>query len=194
MKAALVTLREAVDRKIAEIGESWSSVRALGVGIPGLMDRDGNLVLAPNLGWRDVPIRAMLEEIFDCPVAVDNDTKAAAMAERLFGLCRKTDDYVYLTGDSGVGGALVLGGRVYRGSGGFAGEIGHTKASALRKGITVLQTAHATVLGVLHGAMVEPELMDLKRDGMLALDMTLAAYVKDGVFVPGTVPEPLPEA
>ena len=53
---------------------------------------------------------------------------------------------------------------------------------------------HATVLGVLHGAMVEPELMDLKRDGMLALDMTLAAYVKDGVFVPGTVPEPLPEA
>lgn len=53
---------------------------------------------------------------------------------------------------------------------------------------------HATVLGVLHGAMVEPELMDLKRDGMLALDMTLAAYVKDGVFVPGTVPEPLPDA
>ena len=53
---------------------------------------------------------------------------------------------------------------------------------------------HATVLGVLHGAMVEPELMDLKRDGMLALDMTLAAYVKEGVFVPGTVPEPLPEA
>lgn len=53
---------------------------------------------------------------------------------------------------------------------------------------------HATVLGVLHGAMVEPDLMDLKRDGMLALDMTLAAYVKEGVFVPGTVPEPLPEA
>ena len=51
---------------------------------------------------------------------------------------------------------------------------------------------HATVLGVLHGAMVEPELMDLKRDGMLALDMTLTAYVKEGVFVPGSIPEPLP--
>ncbi|UEM23258.1 ROK family transcriptional regulator [Skermanella mucosa] len=129
MKAALVTLRKAVDREIAEIGETWSSVRALGVGIPGLMDRNGTLILAPNLGWRDVPIRAMLEEIFDCPVEVDNDTKAAAIAERLFGLCRETDDYVYLTGDSGVGGALVLGGRVYRGAGGFAGEIGHTKVS-----------------------------------------------------------------
>lgn len=54
---------------------------------------------------------------------------------------------------------------------------------------------HATVLGVLHGAMVEPELMDIRRDGMLALDMTLAAYVRDGVFVPGSAPsviEPLP--
>ncbi len=70
-------------------------------------------------------------------------------------------------------------------------------ASQLREGADpkiAARMLHATVLGVLHGAMVEPDLMDLKRDGMLALDMTLAAYVKDGVFVPGTVPEPLPEA
>ncbi|KAF1014868.1 MAG: HTH-type transcriptional regulator TtgR [Stenotrophomonas maltophilia] len=53
---------------------------------------------------------------------------------------------------------------------------------------------HATVLGVIHGAMVEPEMMDLKRDGMLAVDMTLAAYVKEGVFTPGAMPERLPEA
>ena len=50
---------------------------------------------------------------------------------------------------------------------------------------------HATVLGVLHGAMVEPELMDIRRDGMLALDMTLAAYVKEGVFEAGSAPTPL---
>jgi predicted NBD/HSP70 family sugar kinase len=86
-------------------------------------------VLAPNLGWRDVPIRAMLEDLFGCPVEVDNDTKAAAIAERLFGMCRRTDDFIYVTGDSGVGGALFLGGRLYRGAGGFAGEIGHTKVA-----------------------------------------------------------------
>ncbi len=51
---------------------------------------------------------------------------------------------------------------------------------------------HATVLGVLHGAMVEPELMDIQRDGMLALDITLAAYVREGVFEPGSPPAPLP--
>ncbi|EWY40253.1 transcriptional regulator [Skermanella stibiiresistens SB22] len=127
VKAALVTVRAVIDRELAEIGEGWASVRAIGVGVPGLMDRTGTLVLAPNLGWRDVPIRSTLEEMFDCPVAVDNDTKAAAIAERLFGLCRTVEDYVYVTGDSGVGGALVLGGRVYRGASGFAGEIGHTK-------------------------------------------------------------------
>lgn len=55
----------------------------------------------------------------------------------------------------------------------------------------VARMLHATVLGVLHGAMVEPELMDIRRDGMLALDMTLAAYVREGVFVPGVVPTPL---
>ena len=124
---ALKVLRETVDRELAEIGEDWSAVRAIGVGIPGLMDRSGRLVLAPNLGWRDVPIRAMLEDLFGCPVEVDNDTKAAAIAERLFGMCRRTDDFIYVTGDSGVGGALFLGGRLYRGAGGFAGEIGHTK-------------------------------------------------------------------
>jgi len=51
---------------------------------------------------------------------------------------------------------------------------------------------HATVLGVLHGAMVEPELMDIQRDGMLALDITLAAYVREGIFEPGSAPATLP--
>lgn len=53
---------------------------------------------------------------------------------------------------------------------------------------------HATVLGVLHGAMVEPELMDIQRDGMLALDMTLCAFVRQGVFEPGSPPALLPDA
>lgn len=52
----------------------------------------------------------------------------------------------------------------------------------------VARMLHATVLGVLHGAMVEPELMDIRRDGMLALDMTLAAYVRDDVFEAGSAP------
>jgi predicted NBD/HSP70 family sugar kinase len=67
----------------------------------------------------------LLQEALPAPVYVDNDTKAAAMAERLFGVCQGTDDFVYITGHSGIGGGLFLDGRLYRGSQGFAGEIGH---------------------------------------------------------------------
>jgi len=57
----------------------------------------------------------------------------------------------------------------------------------------VARMIHATTLGVLHSAMVEPELMDIERDGTAALDLTLSAYVREGVFVTGSIPEPVPE-
>ncbi len=121
-------LHEGIDRAVAASGGPGGvglPVRGVGVGIPALMDREGRLVLAPNLGWRDTPIRARLEAALGAPVYIDNDTKAAAMAERLFGVCRDVEDFVYLTGHSGVGGGLFLGGRLYRGAQGFAGEVGH---------------------------------------------------------------------
>ncbi|QCN99555.1 ROK family transcriptional regulator (plasmid) [Azospirillum argentinense] len=129
LAAALRHLHEGIDAVVAaswpEGGAAPPPLRGIGIGIPALMDREGRLVLAPNLGWRDTPIRPLLEEALGAPVHVDNDTKAAAMAERLFGACRGVEDFVYLTGHSGVGGGLFLGGRLYRGAQGFAGEIGH---------------------------------------------------------------------
>jgi predicted NBD/HSP70 family sugar kinase len=89
------------------------------------MAHDGRLAFGPNLGWRDVPLRARLAERWSVPVAVDNDTKAAALAEKLFGAARDAHDFVVIAGHSGVGGALYLGGRLQRGAGGYAGEIGH---------------------------------------------------------------------
>ncbi|MFC5359009.1 ROK family protein [Azospirillum himalayense] len=129
LATALRRLHEGIDAVVAasrpEGGAAPPPLRGIGIGIPALMDREGRLVLAPNLGWRDTPIRPLLEEALGAPVHVDNDTKAAAMAERLFGACRGVEDFVYLTGHSGVGGGLFLGGRLYRGAQGFAGEIGH---------------------------------------------------------------------
>ncbi|WP_454019921.1 ROK family protein [Azospirillum sp. Marseille-Q6669] len=129
LTTALRHLHEGIDAVVAasrpDGGAATPPLRGIGIGIPALMDREGRLVLAPNLGWRDTPIRPLLEEALGAPVHVDNDTKAAAMAERLFGACRGVEDFVYLTGHSGVGGGLFLGGRLYRGAQGFAGEIGH---------------------------------------------------------------------
>lgn len=70
-----------------------------------------------------------------------------------------------------------------------AAQLGQLKPGAQPE--LIARMLHATVLGVIHGAMVEPDMMDLRRDGMLALDMTLSAYVRDGVFEPGSAPVPL---
>jgi predicted NBD/HSP70 family sugar kinase len=124
---ALATLR----RGVAEIaaGEEASSGRLLqiGIGVPGLLDARGHLVLAPNLGWRDVPLVALLRDAFAVPVQVDNDAKAAALAERIFGVARGMQDFVFIYGNAGIGGGLHLGGRLYRGCDGLAGELGHVK-------------------------------------------------------------------
>jgi predicted NBD/HSP70 family sugar kinase len=124
---AIGQLRKATRALIQSCGFADEAVKGMGVGIPALMDLAGSLVLAPNLGWRDVAILPRLKEAFNFPVYVDNDTKAAALAEKLFGSCRDVTDFVYITGHSGVGGGLYLGGRLYRGASGFAGEVGHVK-------------------------------------------------------------------
>lgn len=122
---AIRSLRDGIDRAVRAGSGPERPVRGVGVGVPALMDRDGRLELAPNLGWRDSPIAALLQAEFDVPVHVDNDSKAAAQAERLFGAGRGLDDFVCVAGHSGVGCGLFLGGRPYRGAEGFAGEFGH---------------------------------------------------------------------
>lgn len=124
---SLRLFREGLDQIIGQSG-SEPEVRGIGVGIPGMMDRDGSLVLAPNLGWHGLPIQPMLQEGLEAPVYVDNDANAAAMAERLFGGCRDSANFVYLSCHSGLGAGLFLEGRLYRGVQGFSGEIGHVTA------------------------------------------------------------------
>jgi len=126
--AAVAGLGRGVDALLAELGVGWPAVKAVGVGIPALVARGGHLAFGPNLGWRDVPMRERLAALWPVPVAVDNDTKAAALAEKLFGTAQHARDFVVIAGHSGIGGALYLGERLVRGSGGFAGEVGHVTA------------------------------------------------------------------
>jgi len=127
---AILRLHQAVEELLGRCRRTMAEVRGIGVGVPGLMDKGGNLVLAPNLGWRDEPILQFLRERFSAPVYVDNDTKAAALAEKLFGLARDADDFLVIAGHSGIGGALFLNGALYRGASGVAGEVGHLEVVA----------------------------------------------------------------
>lgn len=102
---------------------------ALGVSAAGLVDAAGERYLfGAHLPWRDVPVRARLEERTGHRVVLDNDANCAAYAELLAGAAQGFTSVVLITIGTGIGGALVLGGRLVRGAHGLAGEFGHMQA------------------------------------------------------------------
>jgi glucokinase len=99
---------------------------AVGIGVPGLVDRTGRLAVGPNLpGVVDVAISTELGGRLDLPVVVDNDATCATWAEVRLGAARGADDAVLVTLGTGIGGGVVAGGVLQRGTNGFAGEPGH---------------------------------------------------------------------
>ena len=112
---------------LARAGVAAREVDAIGVSVPSPLDPDTGVVLnPPNLpGWHEVPVRALLEAAFGVPVFVENDANAAALAEWHFGAARGYQHAAYLTMSTGVGGGLILGGRLHRGVLASAGEVGH---------------------------------------------------------------------
>ena len=103
-------------------------VAAVGVAAAGFIDRDRATVIhAPNIAWRNEPLKAILEAGIDAPVTIENDANAAGWAEFRFGAGRDIDNMVMLTMGTGVGGAVVLDGELYRGGHGIAAELGHMR-------------------------------------------------------------------
>lgn len=102
-------------------------VGGVGVGAPGSIDFDKGVVLeAPNLGWKNVPLVAMLREGLGVPIAIDNDVNCAVLGENTLGAGRHAPDALGVWVGTGVGGGIILDRRVYRGPMGTAGEIGRT--------------------------------------------------------------------
>jgi glucokinase len=104
---------------------------ALGVGVPSTIDqRSGRAVTSVNIPLAGVDLRERLRELFDVPVAIENDGNAAAVAEHRLGAARGAQHVVMLTLGTGVGGGLILDNRLYRGAVGAAGELGHITIDA----------------------------------------------------------------
>jgi glucokinase len=98
----------------------------VGVGAAGLVDLDGVMRFAPNLDWRDYPLRSVLAEELGLPVQVENDANAAAWAEYVVGAGHDASiGALMLTVGTGVGGGLVMDGKLVRGAHGLAAEVGH---------------------------------------------------------------------
>jgi glucokinase len=105
---------------------SRHDIGAVGIGAAGFVDEARSTVLfAPNLAWRDEPVKKRVEERLGRAVLVENDANAAVWAETKFGAARGNDQVVLIAVGTGIGAALMLDGRLYRGRWGSAGEPGH---------------------------------------------------------------------
>src|SRR5918999_4785132 len=117
-------LLDALESAVGELADE--GVEAIGAGIPSTIDqRSGRAVSSVNVPLTDVDLRARLRERFGVPAAIENDANAAALAEHRYGAGRGASHMVMLTLGTGIGGGLILDGRLYRGAVGAAAELGH---------------------------------------------------------------------
>ena len=121
---------EAVVTRIAELLAAFarqvdtdgSPARAVGVGVPGIIDEQAGVArFAGNLGWRDLPLRDILEERLSLPVVLGHDVRQGAVAEGLMGAARGVDDYAFIAIGTGIAAAVMLRGRPW-GSAAFSGS------------------------------------------------------------------------
>ena len=113
---------------VTELQAGRDDVRAVGVACAGFVDRIGSTVLfAPNLAWRDEPLKMRLEALLDLPVTIENDANAAAWGEFRYGAATEADDMVLITVGTGIGGGVVVDSRLLRGAYGIGGELGHMR-------------------------------------------------------------------
>ncbi|MEO5901281.1 MAG: ROK family protein [Ilumatobacteraceae bacterium] len=117
---------DALIATLADLAREMGAVDSLGIGVPGLVSREGVLLAAPNLiDVGNVEVRRLLAGELGFDVRVDNDATCAMVAEWRVGAAVGLDDVVMVTMGTGIGGGIVAGGRLVRGTNGFAGEIGH---------------------------------------------------------------------
>lgn len=125
-ETVISNMAEYVRRVVEESPYSWEQLAGVGAGVAGFTNvRDGIIVMAPNIGFKDVPIRAILEERLGKPVKIDNDANVAALGEAWSGAGAGVENCVCYTLGTGVGGGIIINGRIYQGFSGMAGEIGH---------------------------------------------------------------------
>ena len=107
-------------------GNSMKDIELIGIGVPGLVDYNSGIIKeCVNLGWENIDICKILKEKTGKKILIENDANAAAGGEYLFGIMKNNLNSVFLTLGTGVGGGIILNGKLHRGKNGSAAEIGH---------------------------------------------------------------------
>jgi len=126
-EAVIQSILDSAHRALKHAGVAISEICAIGVGAAGISNPEaGILFTSPNLtGWRDVPLRDIMQERLGKKAFLINDANAAALGEFYFGAARDVRNFIYITLSTGIGGGIVIDGKIYTGAIGVAGEVGH---------------------------------------------------------------------
>ncbi|UNK17821.1 ROK family protein [Paenibacillus sp. N3/727] len=130
VSSVLVMMVHMVNGLMKLAPNSHYGIVGVGVGVPGMVDGDGMLLFAPNLGWEMVPLQQLLEDEIGVPVTIDNEANAGAQGELRFGAGRDARHLLYISAGSGIGSGIIINGELYKGARGYAGETGHMTIEA----------------------------------------------------------------
>jgi glucokinase-like ROK family protein len=119
-----------INKLIKVVPDSPYGLIGIGVGVPGIVERSNKILLAPNLEWRNVKLKDILENHFHIPVVIENEANAGANGEKKFGIGKNNNHIIYVSVGIGIGVGLILNGKLYRGNNGFSGEFGHMTIKA----------------------------------------------------------------
>ena len=179
-----------IDELGRRAADSGNNVAGVGIGIPGQPDKvKGEVVFAPNLHWHHVPLLSLLNLKKDLPVYLDNDANVAALGEQWRGAGRGALNMIMVTIGTGIGGGLILDGRLYSGTTGTAGEVGHTvidpqgpQCSCGRRGCLETLTSATAMVRMAKEAIDRGRVTALFREENLeARDIVIAANAGDDV-------------
>ncbi|ADL41890.1 ROK family protein [Caldicellulosiruptor obsidiansis OB47] len=120
-------LFDMIEKAIDKAPPTPKGILGIGIGVPGIVEKESGIVLiAPNLKWKNVHLKSIIEQRFNLPVYIDNEANAGALGEKWFGEWGKVSDLIYLSVGIGLGAGIIIDNKLFRGAAGFAGEVGHT--------------------------------------------------------------------
>jgi glucokinase len=176
---------------VAQSELGWDAIDGVGIGCGGPLDADAGVLLSPPHlpGWRDVPVTAIARDEYGKPAVLENDATAAAWGEHRHGAGAGTLNMVYLTLSTGVGGGVVMGGRLYRGSGGNGAELGHVTVDwrgrmcrgCGRKGCLEAYASGTSIAERMHEALALQDGGATTGDGLTAADVVASARAGDPI-------------
>jgi predicted NBD/HSP70 family sugar kinase len=119
-------LTKSIDIVVAQAPKSPYGIIGIGIGVPGMVDSNGTILLAPNLGWANIDIRKAVQVYYpQIPIFVENEANAGAIGEKEYGIGKHVSNLIYVSIGIGIGTGIILNNEVFRGTAGFSGETGH---------------------------------------------------------------------